>query len=99
METVPFRLNAKEYEVDGRKSFDFGVTASEINDKPTGNGAAAEIRRREQIKEEKYFIRIYINGNEVVKSDKMKIQWPSYKVTFNQKFSVIVYSAPSNIQV
>ena len=47
MQTVPFRLNAKEYEVDGRKSFDFGVTASEINDKPTGNGAAAEIRRRE----------------------------------------------------
>ena len=35
----------------------------------------------------------------MVKSDKMKLNWPSYKVTFNQKFSVIVYSAPSNIQV
>ena len=25
METVPYRLIAKEYEVDGRKSFDFGI--------------------------------------------------------------------------
>ena len=41
MDTVPFNFQAKEYEVDGKKSFDFGVTPIEINQKPTGEGAQA----------------------------------------------------------
>ena len=29
----------------------------------------------------------------------MHLQWPSFRVMFNSKFSVTVYSAPSSIQV
>ena len=42
---------------------------------------------------------IYINGNEVAKSQKVHLQWPSYRVPINEKFNVTVYSAPSSIQV
>lgn len=50
METVPWRLNIKEYEVDEHKSFDIGVTATDVNEKPMGANADAEIRRRQQIR-------------------------------------------------
>lgn len=50
METVPWRLNIKEYEVDEHKSFDIGVTATDVSEKPTGNNADAEIRRRQEIR-------------------------------------------------
>ena len=82
-----------------KKSYDFGVTPLEINERLTGEGAEAELKRREVIKNEKYFIRIYINGYQVAKSGKVNLQWPSFKVTFNQIFNIIVYSAPSSVQV
>lgn len=54
--------------MEGRKSYDFGVTPIDVIEKPIGNGAQQEIKRRADIREERYFIRIYINGYEVVKS-------------------------------
>lgn len=99
-ETVPWRINVKEYNVgESRKSYDIGVTPIEINERLTGDGAQAEVQRREEIKKEKYFVRIYINGYEVAKSEKMNLQWPTFKVNFNQKFNITVYSSPSSIQV
>ena len=48
METVPWRLNVKEYEVEGYKSFDFGMTPMELN--PLGSNSNAENNRRENIR-------------------------------------------------
>ena len=44
-------------------------------------------------------MKIYINGYEVAKSEKVHLNWPSFKVLINQKFNVTVYSAPSSIQI
>lgn len=47
-ETVPWRINVKEYNVgESRKSYDIGVTPIEINERLTGDGAQAELQRRE----------------------------------------------------
>lgn len=35
----------------------------------------------------------------MARSEKINMQWPSFKVPFNQKYSVVVYSGPSKIQV
>ena len=43
---MPWRLNVKEYEIDGHKSFDIGITPTEVNDKPVGDGGQAELKRR-----------------------------------------------------
>ena len=35
----------------------------------------------------------------MAKSQKVSLQWPSFRVPINEKFNVTVYSAPSSIQV
>lgn len=33
METVPWKIYVKEFDIDGKKSYDIGVTPCDVNDK------------------------------------------------------------------
>lgn len=44
-------------------------------------------------------MRLYANNNLIGTSDKVKLQWPSFKVNFNHKFNILVYTAPATIKV
>jgi hypothetical protein len=44
-------------------------------------------------------LRIYANNYEVGRSEKVKLQWPSFKVPFQQKFSILLYTAPATLRV
>ncbi|CAM6006119.1 unnamed protein product [Sphagnum balticum] len=53
METVPWRIHVKEYEVDGKVGYDLGVTSVEAGERVVAKNvefAEAEERRREQIR-------------------------------------------------
>jgi hypothetical protein len=102
METVPWKLQIKEYSIEGRPSYDIGVTSFEINEKVVGNGAsevAREEERRREIRREKYFLKVYANNYEVGQSEKAELQWPSFRVNFQQKFNILVYTAPATLRV
>ena len=49
METVPWKIQIKEYNIEGRPSYDIGVTPFEVNEKVVANLAAdtqkEELRR------------------------------------------------------
>lgn len=49
METVPWKVQIKEYNIEGRPSYDIGVTPFEVNEKVVANLAAdtqkEELRR------------------------------------------------------
>jgi hypothetical protein len=40
METVPWKLHIKEFNINERPSYDIGVTANEINEKVVANNQA-----------------------------------------------------------
>ena len=40
METVPWRLNIKEYTVDGQVTYDLGLSPFELQDKVVGRSQA-----------------------------------------------------------
>jgi regulator of replication initiation timing len=102
METVPWKVQVKEYSFEGRPSYDIGVSAFEVSEKVVANSpadVAREEQRREEIRSEQYFLRVFANNYEVGRSEKVKLQWPSYKVNFQQKFSILVYTAPATLKV
>lgn len=42
---------------------------------------------------------MFANGNLIGTSEKAKLQWPLFKVDINQKFNILVYTAPATIKV
>lgn len=46
METVPWKVQVKEYSFEGRPSYDVGVSPFEVNEKVVG-GSAPEIAKEE----------------------------------------------------
>ena len=71
MTTVPWKIHVKEYLIDAKPSYDIGVSTVEINEKVvaiTEAVAETETKRRDQIKEEVYFIRVYANNYEIGRS-------------------------------
>lgn len=61
--------------------------------------AINEKTRRSFIQQEKYFLKVIINGNEVARTEKFFLQWPSYKVPIHEQLSITVYSAPYQVAV
>jgi len=51
------------------------------------------------VKSEQYFIKVYFNDNEVAKTDKFNLQWPSFKVPIHEQVSITVYSAPYKVAI
>ena len=42
---------------------------------------------------------MYANGNEIGRSEKIRLQWPTFRVSLNHKFTVMVYSSPATLRV
>ena len=41
-------------------------------------------------------MKVLINGNEVSRSTKQKLQWPSFVATFNERLKINLYTKPSS---
>ncbi len=44
-------------------------------------------------------MKVFINDNEVAKTSKFPLQWPSFKVPVQEQISITVYSAPYHVAV
>ena len=44
-------------------------------------------------------MKIYANDFEVGRSQKFKLQWPTFKVPIYQKFTIMLYTAPATLKV
>lgn len=51
------------------------------------------------IRAEEYYLRIFANNYEVGRSEKVHLQWPSFRVNFQQKFSILLYTAPATLKL
>lgn len=59
---------------------------------------AAERHRRQRVQQTRVFIRIYINDVYVARTRKQYIDWPSFEVTFLEKFQIYLFTKPGSIK-
>ena len=93
MSVVPWRLQVREFKHGGKDQYEIGVVSSAITQESVVH--ESERVRRHSILEEKYYVRVLINGNVVSQSSKVGLQWPGFTATFNEKLKINLYTKPS----
>ena len=59
----------------------------------------SEFDRREKVKSNNCYLKIYINGVFVLETKKVCFSWPSYEVEFNSLFLINLYTRPTKMEV
>ena len=73
-----------------------------INEKVGVNGRAIpskELARREKIKKQTYFLKIYINNELLATTPKVAISWPDFEVDFKELLNVFIFTKPYSISI
>jgi coiled-coil and C2 domain-containing protein 2A len=73
-----------------------------VNEKVGTNNKAIpskELNRREKIKKQTYYVKVYINNELMAKTPKVAISWPEFEVNFRELLNVFIFTKPYSIAV
>ncbi|KRX04663.1 hypothetical protein PPERSA_04478 [Pseudocohnilembus persalinus] len=100
--STQYTLNIKKYYSDDQTNeVELGLGKIKDMEKfyDTTNLPQNEIKRREKINQDKYFVKLLINNKIVAETKTQNLKWPYFEVAFMEKFQILLYSKPSSIKL
>ena len=58
-----------------------------------------EMNRRDKVKKQSYYLKLYVNNELMASTPKTEIDWPYFEVNFNELFQVFIFTKPYSIAV
>ncbi|EGR28239.1 hypothetical protein IMG5_180790 [Ichthyophthirius multifiliis] len=98
MNCSPFRLYARQYRNnENGNELELGLGKEAIMEDKDVDGI--EQKRRKQIRKDKIFVELVVNGQVVTRSKSCFVEWPSYEVKIMEQFYILVFTRPSSMQL
>lgn len=58
-----------------------------------------EYYRRKKVRNTRFWVEVVINGHVMARTRKVKVDWPSFEVEFQEKFQIFVYTKPYSVKL